>query len=1158
MSSYKNTLLNIPKASAKGNRAHVFKDLTTGNLLSVGQLCDDGYDIQFTRQKVLLFKSQKLVLQGNRNRQNGMWYLNLPTQETQTMHSANFVLPYKPIKQVIQFLHAACFSPCISTWCSAIDKGFFKSWPGLTSKRVRQCLQMNPIATVKGHLTQERKNLRSTSSANFSIETTKSNVFHDCYLKITSFNKSDITYSDQTGRFPLRSLRNHQYVFVLYDTASNHIFATPIKDRSNKEIRDAYQKIRTDLIKAGISSNLHILDNESSKEFTSLLQLNHGKIQFVAPNAHRRNIAERAIRTFKAHFIAGLSSAHASFPLSLWDRLIPQAVMTLNMMRQSNINAKLSAYEQIYGTYDYNATPLAPPGTQSIVHLKNNQRGTWAPKGIHAWYIGPCMKHYRCLNFYIPSTAAERVSDTAQLYPTMVDTPKWTKIDEIIEATTALTTALQNHSPTNITSSLKQAQQQALKQLATLFNNNYQSPRKFNNDFITKDFPQAPRVQSPILLPNSAPYNNEQVPRVNAQLPPQPRILQNARPLQPPPQLVVPSPPVVTQQQSTLTPTTPTASTTISNPRRSQRIQTKQSMHMGNFLQRIYMQEKYNLNNAYCNAIIDPTTGQSLEYRHLIKNTSTKKIWNTSFANELGRLANGVGDRIAGTNTIAFIPKNMVPVGRRVTYGRIVVDFRPHKSEPNRTRLTVGGDKIDYPGEVRTDTADIVTAKLLLNSVVSTPRARCCIVDIKDFYLNNKLLRYEYMRMPISLFPEEIITQYNLRRIVSKDGYVYMQIEKGMYGLPQAGKIANMELETHLKPFGYHPCPRTPGLWKHKSRPISFALVVDDFAIKYVGQEHKLHLLRALESKYKVTIDDKATQFCGIALKWNYRKRTVNLAMPQYIPKLLHKLQYQPATPEHNPHIYKAPTFGAKIQYTAAPDTTPLLPPHRKKRIQQIVGSLLYYARAVDNTILMAVNDIGAQQANATESTEKQAHKLLNYLATHPNASITYKASAMKLRVHSDASYLSASNSRSRAGGYFYLSFPNQHPEAQNFLNAPVHVECKIMKNVLASATEAEIGALFLNCQQADILRTTLEELGHPQQVTDIITDNLTANNIINGSAKQRRTKAMDMRYNWIVDRQTRKHFLVSWRPGKENLADYYTKHHSTVHHKRLRSTYLT
>ena len=1110
MSSNRTTLLNIPQATSKGNTAHVFKDLATGNLLSVGQLCDDGYKIHFTKTNVILSKNGKIAAQGNRNSLNGMWYINLPIPTTKS-NIANFVLPYKPIKKAIQFLHAACFSPCISTWCNAIDNGFFKSWPILTSKRVRQCLEMPPSATIKGHMTQERQNLRSTSKMNFAInEKQIEKPSHDCFIKIETIDKSELSYSDQTGRFPLRSTRNHQYIFVLFDTASNHIFAEPIKNRTSKEISKAYSKIYYTLRKAGISSKLHILDNESSKDFTELLKQNHGKIQFVPPNAHRRNVAERAIRTFKAHFIAGLSSAHPSFPLNLWDRLIPQAQMTLNMMRKSNINEKLSAYEQVFGTYDYNSTPIAPPGTQSLLHLKNNQRGTWAPKAINAWYIGPCMSHYRCLNFYVPSTAGERVSDTAQLYPTMVETPTWTQIDEIIDAATALTAALQPTFKSNLTSTLKLAQYRALRQLADIFSTSFVPSQNTNNEY------QAPRVEIKSNIPNQNRYVPETFPK-NQDLPPQ-----------------------------------------HAHPPLANHSNTKKTLHMGNFLKTIYLHEKYGLPKSYCNAIIDPVSGKSMEYRHLIKNKHTRKIWNNSFANELGRLANGVGNRIKGTNTIKFIPRNKVPLGRKVTYGKIVVDFRPLKTEPNRTRLTVGGDKVDYPGIVRTDTADIVTAKLLLNSIVSTSRARCCILDIKDFYLNNKLPRYEFMRMPIALIPQEIIQEYHLQNIVSNDGYIYMQIEKGMYGLPQAGKIANQELETHLAPFGYHPCPRTPGLWRHKTRPISFALVVDDFAIKYVGQEHKNHLLKALESKYKVTIDDQATQFCGISLTWDYRKRQVTLAMPDYIPKLLHKLQYKPKTPEHNPHTYKPPSYGKTIQYVEQPDTSPLLPPQRKKRIQQIVGSLLYYARAVDNTILMAVNDLGSQQANATESTERQAHKLLNYLATHPNAAITFKPSDMVLRIHSDASYLSAPNSRSRAGGYFYMSIPDHLQDAPTFLNAPVHVECKIMKNVLASATEAEIGALFLNCQQAEMLRTTLAELGHPQQKTTIITDNLTANNIINGTAKQRRTKAMDMRYNWIVDRQTRQHFLVSWQPGKENWADYFTKHHSTVHHKRLRSTYLT
>ena len=232
-----------------------------------------------------------------------------------------------------------------------------------------------------------------------------------------------------------------------------------------------------------------------------------------------------------------------------------------------------------------------------------------------------------------------------------------------------------------------------------------------------------------------------------------------------------------------------------------------------------------------------------------------------------------------------------------------------------------------------------------------------------------------------------------------------------MYGLPQAGKISNDELVKHLEKFGYKPCKRTPGLWRHTSRPISFALVVDDFAIKYVGNEHLQHLKRALESKYEITHDMKAEFFCGMDLEWNYKRRQLKISMKDYIKNLMHKIQHPPPNkPEHNPHNWTPPKYGQTIQLAPLSDNLPILPVARIKRVQQIIGSLLYYARAVDNTILLTLNNIAAEQSQATTDTERQIHKLLNYVATHHNASITYKASDMILKIHSDANYLSAKN----------------------------------------------------------------------------------------------------------------------------------------------------
>jgi hypothetical protein len=139
--------------------------------------------------------------------------------------------------------------------------------------------------------------------------------------------------------------------------------------------------------------------------------------QLVPPYSHRRNSAERAIISFKDHLIAGLCSTDKSFPMHLWDRLLPQAVITLNMLRTSIINPKLSAATHIYGQYDFNTAPMAPQGTRSIAHETPNRRRTWAPHGQDGWYIGPGLENYRCYTVYITKTRGERVVEKVKFIP---------------------------------------------------------------------------------------------------------------------------------------------------------------------------------------------------------------------------------------------------------------------------------------------------------------------------------------------------------------------------------------------------------------------------------------------------------------------------------------------------------------------------------------------------------------------------------------------------------------------------------------------------------------------------------------------------------------------------------------------------------------------
>ncbi len=149
--------------------------------------------------------------------------------------------------------------------------------------------------------------------------------------------------------------------------------------------------------------------------------------------------------------------------------------------------------------------------------------------------------------------------------------------------------------------------------------------------------------------------------------------------------------------------------------------------------------------------------------------------------------------------------------------------------------MVTGGDRVHYPGNASTPTTDLLTVKILINSIISTAGAKFMTMDIKDFYLNTPMARYKYMQLCIADMPDDVIKHYNLKDKATPNGYIYCEIQKGMYGLPQAGIIAQQLLEDRLQKHGYRQSQTTPGLWKHDTHPISFSLVVDDFCCRPIG-----------------------------------------------------------------------------------------------------------------------------------------------------------------------------------------------------------------------------------------------------------------------------------------------------------------------------------
>jgi hypothetical protein len=290
-----------------------------------------------------------------------------------------------------------------------------------------------------------------------------------------------------------------------------------------------------------------------------------------------------------------------------------------------------------------------------------------------------------------------------------------------------------------------------------------------------------------------------------------------------------------------------------------------------------------------------------------------------------------------------------------------------------------------------------------------------------------------------------------------------------VWGLPQAGILANKLLRKRLLPHGYYECTHTPGLWRHLTRPISFTLVVDDFGVKYVGKEHINHLIEYLQENYELTKDWTGNLYCRIKQLWDYTTRTLDISIPGYIKKLLHKYKHKMAKkPQHCPYTPAPKQYGADAQAPLPNDISPKLSANKIKENQRIIGSILYYARAVNSTVLMALSSIASKQTKGTTNTMDKAKQLLDYLATHQDATIWFRASDMILNIHSNASYLSEANVQSRACGHFFMEWVPMDGDPIK-LNGAFFTLCTILRFVVASAAEAELGALFLNCKEGMI-----------------------------------------------------------------------------------------
>jgi len=207
------------------------------------------------------------------------------------------------------------------------------------------------------------------------------NIF--CFAAFAD-KRTGVLYNDLTSLFPYMSLEGNVCYLIVYHYESNAIPGLPISGFDDNTVIAAYKTQFEFLESKGYKIKLNVIDNQCTRQIKKFLTDNDCELMLLEPHNHRVNAAERAIQTFKDHFISALATTDSEFPLQLWDRLTSQVETTLNLMRASRINPNILAYEAIWGPYGWNRFPLAPPGWKAIIYESPAARGSWGSRGTDA------------------------------------------------------------------------------------------------------------------------------------------------------------------------------------------------------------------------------------------------------------------------------------------------------------------------------------------------------------------------------------------------------------------------------------------------------------------------------------------------------------------------------------------------------------------------------------------------------------------------------------------------------------------------------------------------------------------------------------------------------------------------------------------------------
>jgi hypothetical protein len=314
---------------------------------------------------------------------------------------------------------------------------------------------------MKGHRWKGKSGLRSTKPTEpiIKIEPSTVNQTHlqastktrDIFIDVFDIEEEAVgmIYTNQPGHFPKKSSKGNRYIMVLTHIDSNAILMEAMKNRTEGKMIHVYQVLMNRLLQAGVALKQHILDNECSEEFKATIRKINMTFHLVLPHDNQRNIAEKAVQTFKGHFISILCRTGKDFSLHLWCRLLPQAEHTLNMLQSAQVAPNISAYAYLWGQHNFNANPFAPLGCKVEAHVKPAVRESWAAHTASGYYIGNAWEYYRCHEVYISDTKHSRVCETVFFKHKYLTMPSITPADALIKAADNLVDTISGLMPQN-------------------------------------------------------------------------------------------------------------------------------------------------------------------------------------------------------------------------------------------------------------------------------------------------------------------------------------------------------------------------------------------------------------------------------------------------------------------------------------------------------------------------------------------------------------------------------------------------------------------------------------------------------------------------------------------------------------------------------------